>query len=566
MSLFAAVQQSANSLRVAELGLQVTGNNIANANTPGYLRQELVQSTAIGVRQGSLIVGYGVRAVGVVQKVDEFVVERMREALSDLSYNEELQSANNSIETALGELGDNDLSSSMSRFAGALNDLATQPGNNAIRSLVLQRGVELTERIQSVRGELTRIQESASQDVRGAADSINKLTNRIAELNRQIVEIEGGDITLSDAVGLRDDRLKALDELAQLVDLTAREQESGAVTVIVGGDYLVSDAIPREVVAVNVANGGESEVEIRFADTDAPLLATSGRLRGYYDARDGVAANFARDLDDFSATVIFEVNRIHSQGQGEVGFQELTSDYAASSPFVTLENAGLSGEVVSGSFIITVDNQRTGLRSTHDISISQQGFDSDTTVNDLVAQIDAIDGLNAQVSNDGRLIIDSESEAIQFSFSEDTSGVLAAFGVNSFFTGINSRDISVRAELLENPSLLAASSDGVGNGANNAIRIAEAFELGTDSNNGRSLRDIYEGFTIEAVQKINAQNGITEGIGNYYRTLEAEHFGVSGVSLDEEAIKMILYQRAFQASSRLITTASELLEVLVNMV
>ncbi len=69
MSLFATIQTSANALQVSELGLQVVSNNVANANTPGYIRQELIQSTGPAVLVGSVLLGYGVRANGVVQKV-----------------------------------------------------------------------------------------------------------------------------------------------------------------------------------------------------------------------------------------------------------------------------------------------------------------------------------------------------------------------------------------------------------------------------------------------------------------------------------------------------------------
>ena len=72
MSLFATIQTSANALQVSELGLQVVSNNVANANTPGYIRQELVQSTGPAVLVGGVLLGYGVRANGVIQKFDDF--------------------------------------------------------------------------------------------------------------------------------------------------------------------------------------------------------------------------------------------------------------------------------------------------------------------------------------------------------------------------------------------------------------------------------------------------------------------------------------------------------------
>ncbi len=67
-------------------------------------------------------------------------------------------------------------------------------------------------------------------------------------------------------------------------------------------------------------------------------------------------------------------------------------------------------------------------------------------------------------------------------------------------------------------------------------------------------------------REINSQKGITDGLRNFQQTLEAQHLGISGVNLDEEAVKMLLYQRAFQATSKLITVASEMLNTLVNII
>ena len=84
MSLFGTIQQSAGALNVAQIGLQVVGNNIANANTDGYIRQELQQASSVAVREGNLIKGLGVRATGIVQIIDDALAERMLAAKTDL--------------------------------------------------------------------------------------------------------------------------------------------------------------------------------------------------------------------------------------------------------------------------------------------------------------------------------------------------------------------------------------------------------------------------------------------------------------------------------------------------
>jgi flagellar hook-associated protein 1 FlgK len=65
---------------------------------------------------------------------------------------------------------------------------------------------------------------------------------------------------------------------------------------------------------------------------------------------------------------------------------------------------------------------------------------------------------------------------------------------------------------------------------------------------------------------INTQKGVTDGLRNFMQTLESRHLGISGVSLDEEAVKMLLYQKAFQATAKVVSAASELLDTLVNII
>ncbi len=107
----------------------------------------------------------------------------------------------------------------------------------------------MAEGIRGLATTASQISGSANSEIRGIAEQINNLTSKVANLNQRIVELEGGSISTSDAVGLRDERIKALDELSTLVNVQATEQESGAVTVLVGGSYLVSDGISRPVKA-----------------------------------------------------------------------------------------------------------------------------------------------------------------------------------------------------------------------------------------------------------------------------------------------------------------------------
>ena len=566
MSLFSSLQVSSNALRVNQLGLQVVSNNIANANTPGYIRQDLIQAPGPGYRLGSSIVGSGVQSVGVQQRVDEFLLQSIRDTQSKLSQSEGLQEANSRLETALSELGDNDLSTAMSKFTNALQDVANQPGNFAIRSLAIQRGEELAAGIKQLSSRVTGIASNSNDEIKNTALQINRLTASIAKQNQRIVELEGGSLSTSDAVGLRDERIKSLDELSRYVNIQAIEQESGAVTVIVGGDYLVADALSREVHSVNSGDNGEGSSEIRIVDTDARLGVTGGLLQGLYDVRDGATANFSERLDGFASNIIRQVNRVHSQGQGATGLTEVIGEPVIVDPSLPIEQAGSQIDIDNGSFVIQVHDKSSNETKSFDIFIRQQGQDSDTTINNLVSQLNQISGLQASTTADGRFQIKSASSAINFSFSNDTSGALSALGLNTFFSGDSASTIQVRSDIVKDPSRLAISLDGPGKGNKNAIALAEVFDKADSSLGGQTLRESYESMVAVTTQEINSQQSISDGLQNFFQTLEAKHLGISGVSLDEEGIKMLLYQRAFQASSRVIATTNELLNTLVNLI
>lgn len=565
MSLFSSIQGASNALRINQLGLQVVGNNIANVNTPGYIRQELILSPALGYKSGNLIIGQGVEAVGVQQKLDHFTLDRLRDTRSKLSYQEQVQNSNTAIESIFNELSENDLSSRLSSLANAFQDVANQPGSESMQALVIQRGRELATQLREISSSLAEGSAQMRHEIGASVDQINRLSQSLADLNKRIVEIEGG--TNSSAVGLRDERLKLLDELATYVDVSVAEQANGATTVFVGGDYIVADGIARQIKSSFVGEGDSYKIELRFQDTDSPLSLEGGKLKGLYEAIERSSSEgYQGKIDELARDVIYVVNRIHSQGQGTKGFQSVLSEAVLSKSDIPLELANSGFQIDNGSFEIRVTDSRTGETKTYEFPVKQLGLETDTTAAQLASAINDVSGLNASVTNDGRFQINSDSTSISFSFANDTSGALAALGINTFFSGNSASSIAVRQEIISDPSLLAVSLDGVGNGAANAIRLSEAFSSPNDLLGGRSLSGIYDSIVSEMTRDINTQKGVTDGLRNFIQTLEAKHLGVSGVSLDEEAVKMLLYQKAFQATARIVSAASELLDTLVSMI
>src|SRR5207249_3945504 len=116
------------------VGLQVVGQNIANSNTPGYIREDVVLAPTTTQRLGNLLLGTGVQVKAVVQKIDEFLEERLRGSDSDLASAQTQKDAYTQLESLLGELGDSDLSTSLDKFFSSISEVLNQPESVSVRN------------------------------------------------------------------------------------------------------------------------------------------------------------------------------------------------------------------------------------------------------------------------------------------------------------------------------------------------------------------------------------------------------------------------------------------------
>jgi flagellar hook-associated protein 1 FlgK len=565
MSLFSALQLGSNSLQAQQIGLQVAGQNIANANTPGYIREEVVYTPAPTQRYGGLLMGLGVEVTAIVQKIDKFLEERLRGASSDRAGNEIREQAYLQLEAVVGELSDTDLSTAIDNFISSIHEVLNQPDSVSVRNLSVLQGETLAGHLQRLNDRVLNIRNDINEQIGDHAADINRLTDTIAKLNIKIAATEGGDTTASDAVGLRDQRIVALASLAELVNYRSTEQEDGTISVFVGGDYLVYQGQRRLVETRDESVDGLLTTSIDVADSNSPLEISGGKVAGLIDARDLITGGFLDDLNSFTQTLMFEFNKLFSSGQGLQGYKDLTSEFAVDNPEAPLDAVGLPFTPVNGSFQIQTFNRQTGLTKNYDIEVDLNGFDQDTSLESLAAQIDAADGLAASVTTTGRLRITSESVDVEFAFADDTSGILASLGINTFFSGSSAATVGVNSAIAANPALFATSDTGIGAGTGLGVLLGGFLDRPLESAGGQTLTTLYDAMTSKTSQAAAVTRGVAEGSRVFEETLRGQHLGISGVSIDEEAIKLITHQRAYQATAKFIRTVADLLEVLVNL-
>ena len=565
MSLFGSMQMAGNSLRATQIGLQVAGQNIANANTPGYIREEVILSPSTTQRLGGLLLGTGVTVEAVVQKIDNFLEGRLRGATSDRAGGEVQEEIYKQLEGLAGDLSDTSIGSSLNDFFSSINDVLNQPESTSVRNLTVLKGKTLAEDISRLATRVGQMRIDLNAQVDNAAGDINTLIDQIRSLNVRIASTEGGDISASDAVGLRDQRKIALTKLSEIMSIRVEEQKNGGVAIFAGGDYLVYDSQVRHVKTVSSTDRGLTVSTVQMEDTNSDLEITSGRLKGLTNARDDVLGGYLDKLDTVARTLTFEFNKVFASGQGLTGYSSLTSEFAVDDTTVPLDAAGLSYTPVNGSFQIQVFNRHTGLTQTSTISVDLNGLERDTSLADLAASIDAIDGVSASISSTRQLTITSDDPDQELAFAQDSSGILAALGLNTFFSGTSARSIGVNRAVLNDASKFAASRGGIGKDTDTGVDLAVFIDRPLDSMNGETLGGIYDRLTAETTQGSTVASAVAEGFRTYEQTLNGQSLATTGVNLDEEAIKMISFQRVFQASAKYIATLSELLEVLVNL-
>ena len=306
-----------SALVTHQTALQTIAHNIANAETPGYSRQEALLEANTPVHMTYGTVGTGVSVHTIIRKRDILLDDGFRSSNASLGSAETRQQSLSSLEGIFGEPSDAGMSSALDQFWGAWSDLATTPNNGAARAVVQQRGAQVADLFNSFDAGLTAQRVAGVDRLSATVAEINALANTVAQLNGRLVSAEiGGD----PANDLRDQRDMVLDQLSKLAGSRVFMQNDGSATVLIGNSNLVDGNSARPLrlefvqpvpppavtpsdipVRVKLGNspdalsnmGGEFDAIIRTVNTDIPALR--GRL-------DAMAAALVTAVNDAHTT------------------------------------------------------------------------------------------------------------------------------------------------------------------------------------------------------------------------------------------------------------------------
>lgn len=328
-STFYGLEISRKGLFISQKGLDVTGHNIANANTPGYTRQRLVTSSIEPAVSNGIFTYTSKGQVGGGVEVQE--LSQIRDKFLDMQYRRENSKkgewmaktdALQYMEDVFREPSDAGLNAVLADFFSDIQEMAKNPESKEIRTLVRQDAIKLTETLHHYYDQLVQLQMEQDTAIDITVNEINDIIRNIRDLNEQIFKFEVGGETAND---LRDQRNLLVDRLSELIKIDYYETPDKRFRIDINGMPLVDHTNYQTLETVkNVKNPAGDDLpelySIKWSGTNMDVPIKGGKLKGYLDIRDGSTPDrmgipyFIDQLNDFARALVTEFNRIHTEG------------------------------------------------------------------------------------------------------------------------------------------------------------------------------------------------------------------------------------------------------------
>ncbi len=539
---------SLSSLNSTLLGIRTTQHNIANASTPGYHRQEVLQSSSSPEFLGGNWLGTGVDTSNVVRMYSRFLDNELRTYEGQLAGSEAYAFYADQVDSLLGNTANN-LDTAMQSFFVAVNEVANDPTSMAAREQMLTQGKNLAGRMQLLGGRLETLGTYVNQEVDTAVEQINAYVQRIADLNAAI----GFGGTLAQAPNdLLDQRDQLVSELNKLVNVTQVQQSDGSIGVFMSnGQPLVVGGTTQELLAINSPDDlSQRTLALRTSGGNTVYMnnaeLSDGRLGGLLAFRDEVLTPSLKDLGRIAITLADQFNSQHVQG--------LDPDDNAGVDFFNAADGMLRTPVANTANTGTAPT--LGLSLANPASLTSSDYQMVFAGgNYTVTRLSDNSVMGSVPAAGGSLVFDGLTLNI--------AGGTPANGDRWLMrpTMFAAADLSVNVGSAE--QIAAAGGVGVSNGRgdnSNALALA-GLQSGLGMAGGTAT---YSGSYNQMVSRNAILAGSAETDVKTYTNLgkitRDSQQSVSGVNLDEEAARLIQYQQAYQAAARAIQISSQLLE------
>jgi len=315
---FASYEIARSGLFASERALNVTGHNIANLNTTGYVRQQamisdspyLVSAGANGINQ----VGLGANVQQIRQIRIHFLDIMYRKESMAYGYWETKKKTIQDIEAVLGDPMGEGLQNIMNQFWNAWQELSKEPESLTIRAVVRQRGEALTNTLNHIGEQLDKLKKDLISEIAVRIEEVNEITSQIAELNTIIYKYEATGGTAND---YRDQRNLLADRLSRLVNAEISEVEGGYYLVKIGGYTVVNRETSVNLYLDEDATGGMS-YKPKLEGWEVELPIKNGTIAGLIDSIGDVDETVGM-LNKLVNAMVTKINELHNSGKTLAG-------------------------------------------------------------------------------------------------------------------------------------------------------------------------------------------------------------------------------------------------------
>ena len=543
-------------LMAQQIAMQVTSHNIANVNTEGYSRQEVIFEEGMPLNSTPGQTGTGVNATTIKRKYDSFLEGQLTDSRETLGNLEAKKSAISKIEDYFYDTNGTGINQLLDQFFNSMQDLSANPAGTAERVSIISRADAFANAVNSAYSSLEQLQKDMNSQVKQTVTDINNLASQIASLNTEIQRAEANGQNAND---FRDMRGRILNDLAEKIDIQYFEDDSGQITVIGGGmatlvekgNSWVLDAVsdPDNYGYYNIVSSPDSSNVLNLTDS-----ISGGRLKGLLTIRDTETWDAMDELDRFAASIANEINQVHRTGfglDGSTGTNLFSPSFETGD--VLSQDVGdiraMSTNTGTGSLSITIDDPSALTFNNYELTFSGGNYT-----------------LTNKSTNAANTAVYADPSSFTFEgLSVTISGSIAAGDKYIISAHKNSaRDIQAAIDMSDQAKIAAAAiaADNRGDNSNVLALVQLQDALTIDGNSSFSS---YYGSIVGRIgvnsQYINNQYSAQEFSSEQLRNMRES---VSGVSIDEEMANLMKFQFAYEASARLITIGDELLDTLLG--
>jgi len=621
MSLSQALGTAVAGLRTTQTGLALVSANVANAQTPGYVKKTLNQeaSTASGA-------GVSVRVSGIKRELDQYIQRQLRAETSGGTYAELRSQFYQRLQQVYGDPGSaSSLETTYSDFTTALQALATSPEDFSARANVLGAAQVLAQQLNGLTTDIQGLRSDAEQGLSDAVRSANNALTRIAQINQELATAHTTDAA---AATLLDQRDQYIDQLSQLMDIKVIQGDANQVNIFTSsGIQLVgtqasrlafdahgtvtpnavwdADPAKRGVGTLTLVSGGNGGT----VDLIATKAIRSGQIAAYLEMRDHVLVEAQHQLDQLAGTLAQSLSDHTTDGTVVLG---------PPAGFDVDVNGLLAGNTINFTYTDTATN------TPHKVTIVRVDDPaalplSDTLTadpNDQVVGVDWSGGLTSvltqlnakfngkpQFSNpsgtmlrivdDGPAnVIDVTAASITKTVTSLTSGLPelpffldanspfsgATTGIGPQVVGLAGR-INVNGALLADPSRLVVYQTAPLTPSGDTTRPNFIYDrlnstlLSFSPSTGIGTADAPFTGTLPAyLRQVMSQQGsnaeaaknLSDGQDMVVNALKQRFNDDASVNVDEEMAKLLTLQTAYGANARIISVVKELFDALMR--